>query len=104
MLGALAACGGREGKGAKAPVEPLTTDGTPVADPKAIADLDLGERRVDVAGSDCAAACSGMSLMNRARIKLCSPRTSSCDDAERREGDARTKVAAFCEGCTPGGK
>jgi hypothetical protein len=96
---AAAACGGREGEGAKSAVTTPASGGTPVADPKAISDLDVGERRVDVAGSDCAAACGGVRLMNSARIKLCSPRTSACDDAEKREGDARKKVASFCDPC-----
>jgi len=70
-----------------------------VADPKALADLDTGERRIEVAGGDCAAACEALALMTRARIKLCSPRTSACDDAERREGGAQKKVVAFCGAC-----
>lgn len=80
-------------------LQPPPSGGTPVADPKAIADLDLGERRIEVAGADCAAACGGLKLIFNARIKLCSPRTSACEDAERREGDAQKKVAAFCEAC-----
>ena len=75
-----------------------------MADPKAIADLDAGERRIEVAGGDCAAACDAIGLITRARIKLCSPRTSSCDDAERREDEARKKVAGFCEPCPTGSK
>lgn len=77
-------------------------DGThaPVADPKALVDLDEAERTLEAVGSDCGAACSALRRMNAARIKLCSPRTSSCDDAERREGEARTHVASFCE-CPP---
>jgi hypothetical protein len=101
LVYASACSGGSSGQGAKTVVEPPAsgTTSTPVADPKAIADLDLGERRIEVAGSDCAAACNGLTTMTRARIKLCSPRTSTCDDAEKREGDARKKVAAFCEAC-----
>ncbi len=101
LVYAAAACsGGAGGPGTKPVVlQPPPSGGTPVSDPKAIADLDLGERRIEVAGSDCAAACSGLSTMTKARIKLCSPRTSACQDAEQREGDARKKVAAFCEAC-----
>jgi len=83
----------------KVELQPPASGGTPVADPKAVADLDTGERRIDVSGGDCAAACDAVGLMNRARIKLCSPRTSACDDAERREGDARKKVVGFCGPC-----
>ena len=75
------------------------TSGTPVVDPKAASDLDLGERRIEVAGSDCAAACSGFALINSARVKLCSPKTSACEDAEKREADARKKVLSFCDPC-----
>lgn len=101
LVYATAACSGAAGgEGAKTVVvQPPPSGGTPVSDPKAISDLDLGERRIEVAGSDCAAACAGLSTMTRARIKLCSPRTSACEDAERREGDARKKVAGFCEDC-----
>jgi len=72
----------------------------PVADPKAQSELDEAERILDAAGSDCAAACGALHRMNKARVRLCTPRTSACEDAERREGAARTHVAAFCE-CPP---
>ena len=75
------------------------TGSTPVTDPKAVADLDTGERRIEVDGSDCAAACAGMTLITNARIKLCSPKTSACEDAEKRESDARKKVRSFCDPC-----
>lgn len=96
----VASCGGgaAEGGGKTVP-QPPPSGGTPVADPRAIADLDTGERRIEVAGGSCAAACQGLSTIVSARIKLCSPRTSACEDAERREGDARKKVAGFCEPC-----
>jgi hypothetical protein len=101
LIAALAAC-----RSANAPLtiqpQPPASGSTPVADPKAIADLDTGERRIEVAGGDCAAACDGVALMTRARISLCSPRTSPCEDAERREGEARKKVAGFCEPCPVG--
>ncbi|MBI2390287.1 MAG: hypothetical protein HYV09_11925 [Deltaproteobacteria bacterium] len=93
----MTACGA--GKPRSAAVQPSVI-ATPIADPKARAALDEGERIVDVAGSDCAAACAGLAKMVRARVQLCSPRTTSCEDAERREGKARTHVAAFCE-CPP---
>ena len=73
---------------------------TPVADPKAMADLDVAERTLDAAGSDCAAACDAVRRMTSARLRLCSPKTSGCEDAERREGDGRRRVASFCE-CPP---
>jgi hypothetical protein len=100
---ALAACGGTKKNTATTPTkvvgQPPGTTATPVEDPRAIADLDTGERRIEVAGGDCAAACDGVALMARARLKLCSPKTSACDDAERRENDARRNVASFCDPC-----
>jgi hypothetical protein len=90
---AATACG--NGRHAAAPIE--SSSSVPVADPKATAELDHGERMIKVAGGDCAAACSGLARMTTARITLCSPRTSACDDAERREGEARTRVAGFCD-------
>lgn len=100
---ALAACAKSTTQPAPKPVKvsgpaPGTTS-TPVEDPKAIADLDTGERRIEVAGGDCAAACDAVTLMARARLKLCSPKTSGCDNAERRENEARRKVASFCDPC-----
>jgi hypothetical protein len=93
-----AGCGGSE-----PPRAPINDDhgstSVPVADPGAIADLDEGERRIEVSAGDCGGACEGLATMTHARIKLCSPRTSACDDAERREGDARRKVASFCDKC-----
>ena len=94
----LGACSG-SGKPAIAPGSLEGSSSTPVADPKAVADLDEGERRIEVAAGDCAAACGAMSTMTKARVTLCSPRTSACPDAERREGDAARRVAAFCGKC-----
>lgn len=68
-------------------------------DPHALAQLDEGERRVQAAGGDCGAACAGLAKMTHARVKLCSPRSSACADAEKREGDARREVASFCDPC-----
>lgn len=89
----------RSGKSAEGPGSIESSSENPVADPKAIANLDEGERQIEVAGGDCAAACNGVTMMTRARVTLCSPRTSSCSDAERREGDARRRVAGFCDTC-----
>ncbi len=98
LSGSLLACGG--GSGAVAPIVVTPANGaTPVADPHAIERIDEGERRIGVAAGDCAAACSGLATITRARVSLCAPRTSACADAERREDAARRQVAAFCESC-----
>jgi hypothetical protein len=94
----LGGCSG-SGKPAVAPAAIEGSSETPVADPKAIANLDEGERQIEVAAGDCGAACGGVSMMTKARVALCSPRTSACADAERREGDARRRVAGFCDAC-----
>lgn len=78
---------------------PATTT-APIADPKAIAAMSEGERTLAAVGSDCAGACQALRRIMTARIQLCSPRTSACDDAERREDEARKHVASFCE-CPP---
>ena len=83
-----------------ATVAPVSqTSETPASDPSALADLDRGERIIAVAGGDCAAACEALSIVTRARVRLCSPATSSCEDAERREDAATKQVASFCEPC-----
>ncbi|GAC1393851.1 MAG: hypothetical protein NVSMB47_01900 [Polyangiales bacterium] len=79
-----------------------SVESTPATDPAALADLDAGERVVEVAAGDCAAACRGLDAMASARLRLCTPRTSSCDDAERREDVARKKVVASCDPCPLG--
>ena len=84
---------------ARAPLE--DTSGSNATDSRALAELDEGERTVAVAAGDCASACGGVAQMVRARVKLCAPATSACSDAERREADARRKVAAFCDPCVP---
>lgn len=103
LVCALAACAKSATEPTPRPVKAVGpspgTTATPVEDPKAIADLDAGERRIEVAAGDCAAACDGVAMMARARLKLCSPRTSGCDNAERRENAARRNVAAFCDPC-----
>jgi hypothetical protein len=92
------------------PVAPAPTSGgsgvsesTPPSDPAALAELDRGERIIAVAGGDCAAACEALSVIVRARVKLCAPTTSSCADAERRETAATKQVASFCDPCATGG-
>lgn len=100
LLAALG-CGVVLGCGAP-PVATLPARGTesvPVADPGALARLDAGERRIEVAAGDCAAACAGLAEITHARIDLCAPRTSACDDAEKRETAAHRQVASFCEPC-----
>ena len=71
----------------------------PIADPKAIQQLDEGERVLTVAGSDCGAACRGLGQISKARLALCTPRTSACADAEKREGAAIQHIAGTCEPC-----
>lgn len=93
-------CSPAAGNGSHVPTGVPAASTVPVPDPRASAELDEAERTLEAVGSDCASACSALRRMNGARIKLCSPRTSGCDDAERREGDARKHVAAFCE-CPP---
>jgi hypothetical protein len=75
------------------------TSEAPASDPAALAELDRGERVIAVAAGDCAAACEALGVIMRARVKLCSPSTASCSDAERREAAATKQVASFCDPC-----
>jgi len=72
------------------------------ADPEAMADFDEADRTLAAAAGDCGAACNALAAMTDARIRLCSPRTDACDDAERREGDAKRNVLATCGACGGG--
>lgn len=85
------------GPAAPAPSTPVS-ESTP-SDPAALADLDRGERIIAVAGGDCAAACEALGVVVRARVKLCTPASSACADAERREAAASKQVASFCDPC-----
>jgi hypothetical protein len=71
----------------------------PVADPSAERAIEEAERSLAVAGGDCEAGCAAVAKIARARLRLCSPRTSACDDAERRDDEARRNVASYCGKC-----
>lgn len=71
----------------------------PVVDPAAGTTIDEAERTIEASGGDCAQSCAALGKMASARVKLCSPRTSACADAERREEDARRNVASYCGKC-----
>jgi hypothetical protein len=71
----------------------------PIVDPAAGATIDEAERTIEASGGDCAQSCGALGKMASARLKLCSPRTSACADAERREEDARRNVASYCGKC-----
>jgi hypothetical protein len=75
------------------------TESQPIVDPAAGTALDEAERTIEASGGDCAQSCSALGKMASARLKLCSPRTSACADAERREEDARRDVASYCGKC-----
>jgi hypothetical protein len=73
------------------------TRSEPVVDPAAVTAIDEGEHQIDTA--DCARSCAGLAKITQARVTLCSPRTTACDDAERREEIAKRKVVGACGAC-----
>jgi hypothetical protein len=91
-----AACGAEP-----APVTPAPrpASSSVPADPHQMAVLDEGEREIAAAAGDCAQACEGLARVVHARIALCSPSSNACANAEKREADARSNVASFCDPC-----
>ncbi|MGZ3420982.1 MAG: hypothetical protein ACXVEF_03715 [Polyangiales bacterium] len=75
------------------------SESQPVEDPAALKAIDEGERTIEASGGDCAQSCGALAKITSARLKLCSPRTSACPDAERREDEARRTVASYCGKC-----
>jgi len=65
----------------------------------AAAELDEGERMIEVAAGDCAAACSGLARIEGARAKACTSKSAACKDAQTREADAKKRVKSFCGEC-----
>jgi hypothetical protein len=90
-------CSGRSS--ARPPAPTSASESQPVEDPAALKAIDEGERTIAVAGGDCAQSCGALARITSARVKLCSPRTSACPDAERREDEARRTVASYCGKC-----
>lgn len=80
-------------------VAPLPAPSSAVADPRALATLDEGERLIAAAAGDCGRACEGLGSVVRARAQLCAPRSAACEDAGLREREARGRVSAFCDPC-----
>ncbi len=63
------------------------------------AQLDEGERMIEVAGGDCGAACAGLARVTSAKKSLCSGTATSCEKASTREERAKKQVASFCDPC-----
>jgi hypothetical protein len=87
------------GHGGESRPPAAASESQPVEDPAAGKSLDEAERTIEASGGDCAQSCSALAKMASARLKLCSPRTSACPDAERREDDARRTVTSYCGKC-----
>jgi hypothetical protein len=74
---------------------------------RARSDLDAAQRELDVAASDCAAACRALGSMDRATLHLCGlaqvdDERMRCEDAKTKVRGARDKVRTTCGSC-PGG-
>jgi hypothetical protein len=74
---------------------------------KARSELDEAQRELDVATSDCFAACRALGSMDRATGHLCGlaldgDERSRCEDAKTKLRGARDKVKTTCGTC-PGG-
>ena len=78
---------------------PQSPGALPAGDPGERAAIDEGEREIAAAAGDCAHACEGVVKIAHASAALCKPRSLACDDAQRREHEARARVATFCDAC-----
>ena len=74
---------------------------------RARGELETAQRELDVAASDCAAACRALGSMDRATLHLCGlaqvdDERLRCEDAKTKVRGARDKVRTTCGSC-PGG-
>lgn len=73
-----------------------------VRDPSLRRAVEAAQRELELAGSDCAAACRALGSMERATARLCTLEEASCEDVRVRLLRSRERVRASCGGC-PGG-
>jgi hypothetical protein len=71
-------------------------------DPSLHRAVEAAQRELDLAGSDCVAACRALGSMERATARLCTLEEASCEDVRQRLLRSRERVRASCGGC-PGG-
>ncbi len=73
-----------------------------VRDPSLRRAVEAAQRELELAGSDCAAACRALGSMERATARLCALEETACEDVRVRLLRSRERVRASCGGC-PGG-
>lgn len=71
-------------------------------DPSLRRAVESAQRELELAGSDCAAACRALGSMERATARLCTLEEASCEEVRLRLLRSRERVRTSCGGC-PGG-